>query len=130
MKNFTLTLCFVFALVMNVVAQNGPASPALEKTTTSVTRSMMQSIGLNESEYIQIKALNLNRLTKAAEVAKTYSNDAAARDARLQEIDTNFENDLFKVLNSRQVEAYSEFKNKPEGNFLSMVQEVTKTSKK
>ncbi|WP_181304712.1 hypothetical protein [Rufibacter sp. XAAS-G3-1] len=130
MKNFTLTLCFVFALVMNVVAQNGPANPALEKTTHSVTRLMMQSIGLNESEYIQVKALNHARLTKAAEVAKMYSNDAAARDARLQEIDTNFENDLFKVLNSRQVEAYAEFKTKPEGNFLSMVQEVTKTSKK
>ncbi|GGK61689.1 hypothetical protein GCM10011405_07180 [Rufibacter glacialis] len=90
---------------------------------------MMQSIGLNESEYIRVKALNQERLTKAAEVAKMYGSDAEMRDARLSEIESGFEAELFKILNSRQVEAYSEFKTKPEGNFLSMVQQVTKTGK-
>ncbi|MBC3541774.1 hypothetical protein ACFSC6_10020 [Rufibacter sediminis] len=129
MKNALLTFCFLFVLVMNAVAQNGPANPAVEKTSNSVTRLMVQSIGLNESEYIVVKSLNQERLMKAAEVAKMYGNDAEMRDARLKEIEDTFESELFKVLNSRQVEAYSEFKAKPEGNFLSMVQEVTKASK-
>ncbi|RNI26254.1 hypothetical protein [Rufibacter latericius] len=129
MKNSLLTLGFLFVLVMNAVAQNGPSNPAVEKTSNSVTRLMVQSIGLNESEYITVKALNQERLVKAAEVAKMYGSDAEMRDARLKEIESNFESELFKVLNSRQVEAYSDFKNKPEGNFLSMVQEVAKAGK-
>ncbi|KAA3436071.1 hypothetical protein [Rufibacter hautae] len=129
MKNALLTFCFLFVLVMNAVAQTGPANPAVEKTCNSVTRLMVQSIGLNESEYLQVKTLNQQRLVKAAEVAKMYSNDAEMRDTRLKEIETTFETELFKLLNSRQVEAYSEFKAKPEGNFLSMVKEVSKAGK-
>ncbi|AKQ44429.1 hypothetical protein TH63_00305 [Rufibacter radiotolerans] len=87
-------------------------------------------MGLNESEYIQIKALNQDRLAKAAEVAKMYSNDTEMRDARLKEIEGNFESDLFKILNARQVDAYAAFKARPEGNFLSMVNQVSKSSKK
>ncbi|MFB9865421.1 hypothetical protein EFA69_02140 [Rufibacter immobilis] len=131
MKNFTLTLCLLFALAVNAMAQDTPAlNKALEKTCNSVTRLMVQSMGLNENEYIQLRALNQKRLAKAAEVAKMYSNDAEMLDARLKEIESSFEGDLYKILNTRQATAYAEFKAKPEGNFLSMVQEVTKGSKK
>jgi hypothetical protein len=129
MKNFTLTFCFVFALVANVFAQDTPSTDAVEKTSSAVTRLMVASMGLNEGEYIQLKALNKERLAKAAEIAKMYGSDPEVRDARLKEIDGTFEGELFKILNSRQVEAYTAFKAKPEGNFLSMVQEVTKSSK-
>ncbi|GAB2528987.1 hypothetical protein GCM10027189_04650 [Rufibacter soli] len=91
---------------------------------------MVQSMGLNESEYIQIKALNQDRLAKAAEVAKMYSNDTEMRDARLKAIEGEFESDLFKILNARQVDAYAAFKARPEGNFLSMVNQVSKSTKK
>ncbi|WP_157593129.1 hypothetical protein [Rufibacter tibetensis] len=91
---------------------------------------MVQAIGLNESEYIIIKGLNQNRLSKAAEVTKMYGNDAEMRNIRLKEIESDFEAELFKVLNSRQVEAYYAFKAQPEGNFLAIVQEVAKAGKK
>ncbi|WP_460891468.1 hypothetical protein [Rufibacter soli] len=131
MKNFSLVLFFFFALVVSAVAQDTPATTeAVDKASTSVSRLMVQSMGLNESEYIQIKALNQDRLAKAAEVAKMYSNDTEMRDARLKAIEGEFESDLFKILNARQVDAYAAFKARPEGNFLSMVNQVSKSTKK
>ncbi|WP_207433118.1 hypothetical protein [Sabulibacter ruber] len=129
MKNFALTICFVCALVMQTLAQGGSVDPAVEKASNTVSRLMMRSMGLNESEYLVVRTLNQTRLAKAAEAAKMYSGDTEMRNALLKEIESNFENELFKVLNSRQVEAYSEFKAKPEGNFLSLVQEMTKSAK-
>lgn len=130
MKNFSLVLFFFFALVVSAVAQDVPSTEAVDKASTSVSRLMVQSMGLNESEYIQIKALNQDRLAKAAEVTKMYSNDSEMRDARLKEIEGNFESDLFKILNARQVDAYAAFKARPEGNFLSMVNQVSQSNKK
>ncbi|MFB9864612.1 hypothetical protein EFA69_05285 [Rufibacter immobilis] len=130
MKNFTLSLCLFAAVAFNASAQNAPKNDAVEKTSTSISRLMLSSMGMNENEYIQVRALNIERLSKAAEVAKTYENDAEMKEARLREIDEEFENKLFRILTSRQVEAYAEFKTRPEANFLSLVQEVTPGTRK
>ncbi len=122
-------MCFALALGMQAFAQDGTVNQAVEKTSSAVTRLMMQSIGLNENEYLRVRTLNHARLAKAAEVTKMYGGNAEMLEARLKEIEGNFENELFKILNSRQVEAYAEFKVKPEGNFLSLVQEVAKAAK-
>ncbi|MBA9078607.1 MULTISPECIES: hypothetical protein [Rufibacter] len=130
MKNFTLTLYFLFALVVSAVAQNTPSNPALEKASSDITRLMVESMSLNENEYIKLKNLNSERLVKAAEAEKMYSDDAEMREVRLREIEDDFEEKLFKMLNSRQVTAYAEFKTKPEANFLSLVQSASAAPKK
>ncbi|GAB2532221.1 hypothetical protein GCM10027189_11600 [Rufibacter soli] len=91
---------------------------------------MAQNMGLNENEYIQVRTLNTERLAKAAEVARMFQNDTENMNAKLHEIDEEFENKLFKILSSRQVDAYAAFKTKPEASFLSLVQEVSPSRKK
>lgn len=129
-KNFTLTVLLAVAVVMGASAQN-PSNPALDKATIRLTRAMVETMQLNEGEYIKLKKLNQMRLAQASEAEKMYVDDAEMRDARLKEIDEEFEQQLFTMLNSRQVEAYADFKQKPEGNFLAVLQEESaSTSKK
>ncbi|WP_205499887.1 hypothetical protein [Rufibacter psychrotolerans] len=128
MKKLFLSFCLVAAFACGAAAQTAPKNEAVEKTSASVSRLMVEAMGLNENEYLMIRNLNLERLSKAAEVAR--NEDAESREARLREIDEEFENKLFRILSSRQVEAYAEFKAKPEGNFLTLVQEVTPNAKK
>ncbi|GGK86869.1 hypothetical protein ACD591_18370 [Rufibacter glacialis] len=130
MKNFTLSVSLFFALAFTASAQVAPANPSVEKATISISRLMVQEMGLNEVEYIQVRNLNQERLLKAAEATRQFQNDAPTLEASLEEIDRDFENKLFKILNNRQVEAYAEFKTKPEANFLSLVQQVSPRNKK
>ncbi|WP_192820206.1 hypothetical protein [Rufibacter sp. LB8] len=130
MKNFTLTVFFLVALTVSAVAQNAPSNPALDKASSTITRLMVESMGLNENEYIKLKNLNQERLAKTTEADKMYADDAEMRDVRLREIEDDFETKLFKMLNGRQVEAYSSFKSKPEANFLSLAKEASASPKK
>ncbi|WP_181304047.1 hypothetical protein [Rufibacter sp. XAAS-G3-1] len=130
MKTFTLSICLFLALVFTASAQAPSNKDAVEKTTVSVSRMMVDAMKLNEVEYIQIRNLNQERLQKAAEVTRKFADDAAAREASLRDIEEDFENKLFRILNNRQVEAYAEFKTKPEANFMSLVQQVSPGTKK
>ncbi|WP_210465903.1 MULTISPECIES: hypothetical protein [Rufibacter] len=130
MKNFTLSLCFVFALAFSASAQVAPQNESVEKTAASISRLMVQSMGMNEVEYIQIRNLNQERLAKAAEASRKYASDGSSLEASLREIEEEFENKLFTILNSRQLEAYAAFKAKPEANFLSLVEQVSPKAKK
>ncbi|QHL89200.1 hypothetical protein GU926_17895 [Nibribacter ruber] len=130
MKNFTLSVFFFFALVVSAAAQKSPSNPALDQASSNLTRSMMQTMGLNEDEYIKLKTLNQERLAKATEADKLYADDTEQRDVRLREIEDEFEVKLFNMLNTRQITAYAEFKQKPEANFLAIVQELKSSPKK
>lgn len=130
MKNFTLTLYLLFALIVSAIAQNTPSNPALDQASSTITRLMVESMSLNENEYIKLKALNHERLTQAAEADKLYADDQEMRDVRLREIEDEYENKLFKMLNSRQVHAYATFKTKPEANFLALAKEASTPRKK
>ncbi|MFC6998773.1 hypothetical protein [Rufibacter roseus] len=124
MKNFTLTLYFLLALAVSAVAQNTPQNPAMEKATTDLTRLMAESMALNEVDYIKLKAINTERLTLTTEVEKLYADDEVMLNSRLQEIEEEYEEKVFKILNSRQVAAYAEFKQRPEANFTTLTQKI------
>lgn len=129
MKNFTLTAYFLFALVVTAVAQTGTTNPIVDQVSTELTRSMTTELALNENDYIKLKALNEQRLTNATEAAKLYADDEAMRISRLAEIEADYEEKLFKMLNGRQVDAYAVFKEKPEASFVSLVQKVSAENK-
>lgn len=130
MKKFTFSLCLFLACTLGAFAQDTPTNEAVDKTTASISRLMAQNIGLNENEYIQVRTLNHERLSRAAEASKNLKGDPENLAAHLRDIDEDFEIKLFKILSNRQVEAYAEFKLKPEANFLSLVQEVNAKPKK
>ncbi|ALI99954.1 hypothetical protein DC20_14455 [Rufibacter tibetensis] len=112
-------------LAFTSTAQVAPKNEAVDKATVSISRMMVEEMGLNEAEYIQVRNLNQERLAKAAEATRQFSGDAPQLEASLRDIEEDFENKLFKILTNRQLEAYAEFKTKPEANFLSLVQQVT-----
>ncbi|RNI21814.1 hypothetical protein [Rufibacter latericius] len=130
MKTILFSTCLFLALAFSASAQEAPKNDAVEKTSVSISRRMVQEMGLNEVDFIQVRNLNQERLQKAAQASRTYDNDPSSLETALREIDEEFETKLFRILSNRQLEAYAEFKLKPEGNFLSLVQQVSPKSKK
>ncbi len=129
MKNLSLTIFAIFAFVYTAVAQTGNPNPVVEQVSVELSRTMAQELILNDNDYIKLKALNQQRLANATEASKLYADDDAMRISRLAEIETDYEENLFKMLNGRQVDAYAVFKNKPEASFMSLVQKVSAGTK-
>ena len=111
MKTLTLTLAFGLCFGFSALAQDQPKSSAsIDARVTEETRSMAQKIGLNEREYMTLRKLNKERISKTVEVESIYSNDAEMRTMKIQEIDEHFDTQLTAVLNPKQQEAYAELK--------------------
>ncbi|MBC3540093.1 hypothetical protein ACFSC6_16980 [Rufibacter sediminis] len=130
MKIFTVSICLVLAFSLKGLGQVAPKNEAVENTSASISRMMVTELGLNEAEFLQIRNLNQERLTKAAEITRKLKDDAPALNASLRDIEEDFETKLFRILTTRQLEAYAEFKMKPEANFLTLVQQVSPDSKR
>lgn len=116
MKKTLVTFAFLFCLCSNifgnVIAETGER-PVLEKVSEQITRQMVNQLGLNELEFIKINKLNQIRLLQATENYRKFSNDPEMLTATLNSLDEEFEDSLFLLLNSRQVEAYAIFKLDP-----------------
>ena len=109
MKNVLLTAAMVMALSTGTAfAQT--ASNDLDSRVASVTRDMSVKLGLNESEYIKLKNINREKLVKADEITNMYKNDVSMRNAKLSELQNNYDSQLRTFLNTKQLDAYASYK--------------------
>jgi len=108
MKNLTLTFAIVFACFLG--SNNSWAGGNLDARAATVTRSMSTQLGLNEMEYIKLRNLNLEHMTKAAEVNRMFSNDPAFLEVKINELKLAYEKELGSILNSKQMESYVAYK--------------------
>lgn len=112
MKNILLTLGTVILLSITSFAQD--LTPSAEKRVNLLTRVMATELGLNESEYIKLKALNRERIIKSDEIAEMYSNDATMQSKKLNELETSFDKKFRAMLNADQLAAYMAYKHGPD----------------
>lgn len=110
---FTSALLLTFTFAINSFAQTTPAPANVDEKASVLTRDMSQQLGLNELEYIKLKALNRERLTKSKQIKTMYSNDIAMRDRKMGELERNYEAELKSFLNAKQEEAYVVYKTNP-----------------
>lgn len=123
MKNLIFTFALIVALTSNsVYAQSGNN---LDSRVANTTREMSAQLGLNESEYIKLKALNRERFSKAAQISSMYSNDIAMRDMKMTELQDSYETELRSFLNNKQLESYASFK-ESNASFTAFSEEETK----
>lgn len=123
MKNLIFTFALVLALTSgSAFAQSGNN---LDSRVANATREMSAQLGLNESEYIKLKALNRDRFSRAAQINSMYSNDVAMREMKLNELQNSYETELRAFLNPKQLESYASYK-ESNANFTAFSDEDKK----
>lgn len=112
MKNFVFTFALSLVLSAGAFAQSGAQSgtASIDTRVTTVTRNMANELGLNELEYIKLRALNREHFTKQREITSMYSNDMSMRDMKMTELNNAYEAQLNSFLNPKQMEAYASYK--------------------
>jgi hypothetical protein len=104
-------------------------SPSAEKRVNLITRVMASELGLNESEYLRLKALNRERVVKSDEIAELYSHDQALQAQKLQELETSFDKKFKAMLSPSQLAAYAAYRQSPDTE-IALSKPVNGTAKK
>jgi len=74
-----------------------------------LTRQMANKLHLNEGQYIQLRAVNQIKLTVVDEIKWQYT-DMAKRNAKLNELESQYEAECSHILTPTQLSLYhSEF---------------------
>lgn len=108
MKRIISTVIYFLIFSPLVFSQQIPSSA--EKRIDLITRVLATELQLNEAAYIKLRALNRERILKADEVAIMYSNDQEIIQAKLAQIEADFDKQFATILNSVQLAAYKSYK--------------------
>jgi len=99
------TSAFLFLVLVSAQAANDTPDQIKAKATAT-TRELAQKIGLNEQEYIKVRAYTLEKLVAVKEITEMYSNDVEMRDKKLQALDEEYNKNVMAVLSPRQHESF------------------------
>ena len=83
------------------------------KTYQSAYPGNATELGLNESEYLRLKALNRERVIKADELAELYSDNQEVLNKKIYELEVSFDKKFTAILSPSQLAAYSQYKHRP-----------------
>jgi len=116
MKALFLALFSVFALAGSATAQmkdwhaeRAVSSAPPAEMVDELTRQMANKLHLNEGQYIQLRAVNQIKLTVVDEIKWQYT-DMAKRNAKLNELESQYEAECSHILTPTQLSLYhSEF---------------------
>ncbi|TGD80413.1 hypothetical protein [Hymenobacter wooponensis] len=113
MKFLLATLFMVATLATSANAQMKerhaelPGSDAPSATRVDeVTRQISNQLRLNEGQYIRLRAINKIKLARLEEIQWQYKDDAAMRDAKLIELESQFEAECSRILTPSQLSIY------------------------
>ena len=82
----------------------------LSSRAEAQTRQMASKIKLNESDYMKLKAMNFNRLAKIDALSSLREQDHRYLDLRLDEIEEEYNANLFSLLKPKQYAAFMDYK--------------------
>ncbi|MGV3586618.1 MAG: hypothetical protein ACO1OF_06435 [Adhaeribacter sp.] len=114
MKKTLLSLLFLSFFAYQANAQQ--ISESAEKRIALITRVMAAELGLNESEYIRLKALNRERIVKGDEISEFYTNNPDLKTKKLMELEASFDKKFKAMLNPIQLAAYAAYKHDSESD--------------
>ena len=100
---FFLGLSLIFATI-SLQAQD------LNSRAESQTKKMASQLKLNEADYMRLKALNFNRLAKIDVLSSLREQDHRYLDLRLDEIEEDYQTELYSMLKPKQYAAFMEYK--------------------
>jgi hypothetical protein len=103
MKKLITSAFFVFA-VMSAQAAND--SDLIKNQAAEITRRLANEIGLNESEFIQVKKYTTDKLAAVAEIKEMYSNDSEMMFRKIAEIEASYNHSVQSILTAKQFDNY------------------------
>ncbi|WP_126695577.1 hypothetical protein [Hymenobacter gummosus] len=68
-----------------------------------LTRQMANRLHLNEAQYIRLKAANQIKLARTDEIQWQYKQDPSTLQAKLQELDAQYEAECRRILTPSQI---------------------------
>ncbi|MDB5263945.1 MAG: hypothetical protein JWQ14_3228 [Adhaeribacter sp.] len=104
MKKLFTSAFLLLVLVSAQAAQDTPEQ--IRSKATENTRQLAQKIGLNEQEYIRVKAYTLEKLIAAKEINEMYANDAEMRTKKLMAVEEEYQKNVVAVLSPKQSESF------------------------
>lgn len=112
MKKNLLSVLFAFLIAVPSFAQvkTSSVSPEIEKKCTRITQAMAQELRLTEMGYIQLKALNCERIVKTEALQEAFGNNEGVLREKMEEVELAYEKGITSILTPKQLEAYAEFK--------------------
>ncbi|OUJ74589.1 hypothetical protein [Hymenobacter crusticola] len=112
MKALFLTLALLVALVSSAAAQmndwraeRAVSSAPPAETVDALTRQMANKLHLNEGQYVQLRAVNQTKLTAIEEIEWQYT-DIIKRNAKLNELEGQYEAECSRILTPNQLSLY------------------------
>jgi hypothetical protein len=72
-------------------------------TADELTRQMANRLRLNEAQYIRLKAVNQIKLARTDEIQWQYQQDPTVRQAKLQELEAQYEAECRRILTPSQI---------------------------
>ena len=102
-----LTICLVAPAYAAPALPLTPADPVMELSLSARARTMTQvlinSLELNEAEYIRLRVVHRILLASLDDIDAQYTNDPAIRRAKLIELQGYYEQERVRVLTPTQV---------------------------
>jgi len=127
MKKLLHALFCSFLLIGSAYAQE--VSSSTEKRVSLLTRVMATELGLNESEFLRLKAMNRERIVKADEIAEFYNDNQEMLAKKINELELSFDKKFTAMLNPSQLAAYSQYKHRPNSQIALSSENKATTSK-
>jgi hypothetical protein len=106
-----ITSAFLVASFLTVNA--GSENKDYTAQATVFARQMISQVQLNESEYIAVRKLTIEKLQLVAQVESMYSNDPEMMNKKLSEIESNYNFNLKHALSAKQYENFVAAVNAP-----------------
>ncbi|MFD3001570.1 hypothetical protein ACFS7Z_14460 [Pontibacter toksunensis] len=112
MKKVLLPVLFALFFAAPTFAQvkTSSISPEIEKKCTRITQVMAQELRLTEMGYIQLKAINCERIVKTEALQAAYGNNERVLREKMEEVESAYEKGIAAILTAKQLEAYAEFR--------------------
>lgn len=89
----------------------GTTEPSMARVE-DMTRSMSRQLQLNEAQFIQLRAVNKIKLARIEEIQWQYHDDATERNAKLAELESQYELECSRILTPSQLSLFRSEQNR------------------
>ena len=116
-----LTILLGAALTFGSVAVN---AQSLETQADVLTKEMATKIDLNEKDYLNLKKANFNRLAKIQALSSLREQDHRYLDLRLDLIEEEYQETVYKMLKPAQYTAFLNYKNEQPFTYAAVLSQT------
>jgi hypothetical protein len=94
-------------LLFTILATQASDKPEIFRNqAVEITRNLANQIGLNESEFIQVKNYTLEKLVASDEIKDMYQHKPEMMQRKLQELEAAYAHNVQSIFSNKQIDNY------------------------